>query len=223
MNALSGRNQLTVWWFKEVTPPSAKFTPFFLPSKVGRYTVVYPVGKPQIVIASGIGTGDLGPSQQAGSVYYQNDVSQPGFNPNEEHALLLGKSAYALRDDLNNPSTTSQPFVLLAYTSPTDLRPSIDVFQVVRETFPYPLVTATASDQNANNTKSKGRTIVNMRAGVAELPLGSAKMEISLWVKNLIKENNPSNFIDFGPGFGGLTVGYFPDPRTYGLTVGAKF
>jgi iron complex outermembrane receptor protein len=89
-------------------------------------------------------------------------------------------------------------------------------------TFPYALTTATASDQNANNTKSKGRTIVNMRAGVAELPLGSAKMEISLWVKNLIKENNPSNFIDFGPGFGGLTVGYFPDPRTYGLTVGAK-
>ena len=139
VNALSGRNQLTVWWFKEVTPPSAKFAPFFLPSKVGRYTVVYPTGKPQIVIASGIGTGDLGPSQQAGSVYYQNDVSQPGFNPNEEHALLLGKSAYALRDDLNIATTTSQPFVLLAYTSPSDKRPSIDVYQVVRETFAYPL------------------------------------------------------------------------------------
>jgi hypothetical protein len=139
VNALSGRNQLTVWWFKVVSPPSAKFAPFFLPSKVGRYTAVYPTGKPQIVIASGIGTGDLGPSQQEGSVYYQNDATQPGFNPNEEHALLLGKSAYALRDDLNNATTTSQPFVLLAYTSPTDSRPSIDVYQVVRETFAYPL------------------------------------------------------------------------------------
>ena len=86
VNALSGRNQLTVWWFKEVAAPSAKFTPFFLPSKVGRYTVVYPTGKPQIVIASGIGTGDLGPSQQAGNVYYQNDATKVGFNPNEEHA-----------------------------------------------------------------------------------------------------------------------------------------
>ena len=139
VNALSGRNQLTVWWFKEVAPPSEKFVPFFLPSKVGRYTVVYPTGKPQIVIASGIGTGDLGPSQQAGSIYVQNDTTKVGFNPNEEHALLLGKSAYALRDDLNNATTTSQPFVLLAYTSPTDLRPSIDVYQVVRETFDYPL------------------------------------------------------------------------------------
>ena len=42
-------------------------------------------------------------------------------------------------------------------------------------------------------------------------------------MKNLTKESSPSNFIDFGPGFGGLTVGYFPDPRTYGLTVGVKF
>jgi hypothetical protein len=139
VNALPGRNQLTVWWFKEVAPPSAKFTPFLLPSKVGHYTVVYPTAKPQIVIASGIGTGDLGPSQQAGSVYYQNDATKPGYNPNEEHALLLGKSAYALRNDLNDPTTTSEAFVLLAYTHPTDRRPSMDVYQVLRETFAYPL------------------------------------------------------------------------------------
>ena len=58
---------------------------------------------------------------------------------------------------------------------------------------------------------------------ISPAPLASAKAEISLWVKNLTEESNPSNFIDFGPGFGGLTVGYFPDPRTYGLTVGVKF
>ena len=138
VNALSGRNQLTVWWFKKVAAPSAKFVPFYLPSKVGRYTAVYPADKPQIVIASGIGTGNLGPSQQAGGVYYQNDEAQPGFNPNEEHALMVNGRAYALRDDLNG-SNTSQPFVLLAYTSPSDQRPSMDVYEVVRETFAYPL------------------------------------------------------------------------------------
>jgi iron complex outermembrane receptor protein len=90
-------------------------------------------------------------------------------------------------------------------------------------TFPYALVTPNASAQNANNTKSKGRTIVNLRAAVAEVPLGGSTAEIALWVKNLTKEKDPSNFIDFGPGFGGLTVGYFPDPQTYGLTVGVKF
>ena len=26
-----------------------------------------------------------------------------------------------------------------------------------------------------------------------------------------------------GAGFGGLTLGYFPDPRTYGATFGVKF
>jgi len=139
VNALPGKNQLTIWWFKEVAAPSDKFGSFHLPSKVGRYTVDYPAVAPQIVIASGIGTGDLGPSQQAGSIYYQNDATQPGFNPNEEHALMLGSRAYALRIDLNAASTTSEPFVLLAYTSAADQRPSMDVYEVLRETFEYPL------------------------------------------------------------------------------------
>lgn len=90
-------------------------------------------------------------------------------------------------------------------------------------TYPYALVTTNPSDQNANLTQSKGRSIVNLRAAVSEIPLGNARAELALWVRNLTKEANPSNFIDFGPGFGGLTVGYFPDPRTYGLTVGLKF
>ena len=42
-------------------------------------------------------------------------------------------------------------------------------------------------------------------------------------VRNLTKEANPSNFIDFGPGFGGLTLGYFPDPRTFGVTGAVRF
>lgn len=90
-------------------------------------------------------------------------------------------------------------------------------------TFPYALTVPTASDQTADNTKSKGRTIVNLRAAVAEVPLGGATAEIALWVRNLTKERDPSNFIDFGPGFGGLTLGYFPDPRMYGVTVGTRF
>ena len=139
VNALPGKNQLTIWWFKEVAAPSDKFGSFHLPSKLGRYTVEYPSEAPQIVIASGLGSGDLGPSQQAGSIYYQNDATQPGFNPNEEHALMLGSRAYALRDDLNDDSTTSEPFVLLAYTSAADDRPSMDVYEVLRETFAYPL------------------------------------------------------------------------------------
>jgi hypothetical protein len=141
VNALPANNQLTVWWFKQVPAPNANFAAFYLPSVVGHYTVVYPTSPapPEIVIASGLGTGDLGPSQQLGSIYYQNDFTQPGFNPNEEHALMMAGRAYALRDDLNNAATTSSPFVLLAYTDPHDQRPSIDAYKVVRSNFTYPL------------------------------------------------------------------------------------
>lgn len=90
-------------------------------------------------------------------------------------------------------------------------------------TFPYALRTPTASDQNAYNTRSKGRTIVNLRAALSDFDLGGVKTELSAWVRNLTNEKNPSNFIDFGPGFGGLTLGYFPDPRTYGVTFGVRF
>ncbi|WP_374527063.1 TonB-dependent receptor [Novosphingobium sp.] len=90
-------------------------------------------------------------------------------------------------------------------------------------TFPYALVTPTPSDQNAHSSQSKGRTIVNLRATVGDVPLGGAKVDVSVFVRNLTKESDPSNFIDFGPGFGGILLGYFPDPRTYGVSVGVKF
>lgn len=90
-------------------------------------------------------------------------------------------------------------------------------------TFPYPLTTPTASDQNAYTTRSPGRTMLNLRATVSQIQLAGTKTEVSLFVRNLLKENDPTNYIDFGPGFGGLTLGYFPDPRTFGITLGAKF
>lgn len=90
-------------------------------------------------------------------------------------------------------------------------------------TFPYPLVTPTPSDQNAYTTRSKGRTIVNLRAALSDFEIGGVKTEIAAFVRNLTKEDNPSNFIDFGPGFGGLTLGYFPDPRTWGISAVVRF
>ena len=61
-----------------------------------------------------------------GSIYNQPDPALPGYNPNEEHALMLGGQVYALRDDLNltgvaepaslGTSYSSDPWVLLQYT-----------------------------------------------------------------------------------------------------------
>ena len=144
VNAQPADKVLTVRWFKKIAAPSAKFKDLYVPGKVGRYTVSYPVAPSQIVIAQGVGTGDLSGEQGAGAVYVQNDYKQPGYNPNEEHAFMMNGTpsrAYALRDDLNiHPPVsgylasnyTSEPYVLVAYTSATDQRPAMHAYQVVR-------------------------------------------------------------------------------------------
>ncbi|OHT20456.1 TonB-dependent receptor [Edaphosphingomonas haloaromaticamans] len=90
-------------------------------------------------------------------------------------------------------------------------------------TYPYAIDVTGPSDQTAMTTQSQGRTIVNLRGVVSDVPLGGVEAQFSFWVRNLFKENNPQNFIDFGPSFGGMTVAYFPDPRTYGITAGIRF
>jgi hypothetical protein len=144
VNALEGDRSLTVWWFRKVTPPNNKFEPFHLPAVAARYHVSYPEDAQELVIASGKGVENPGltSAQAQGSIYYQNDPSKIGYNPNEEHALLLAGNAYALRDDLNTP-TSSQPYVLIQYmeaaTTTAPARPAMRVLRVVRETETYPL------------------------------------------------------------------------------------
>jgi hypothetical protein len=136
VNALPSDNLLTVRWFKKISAPSGQFNDFYVPGKVGRYTVSYPASTaPQIVLAQGVGTNDLTGAEADGSVYYQNSAALPGYNPNEEHAMMLGGRAYALREDLNvtdSSGYTSEPFVLVAYTDATDRRPAIHAYKVVR-------------------------------------------------------------------------------------------
>lgn len=105
-----------------------------------------------IVIASQIGSGPLLPTTyKTPSIYFQNvrrlpgpdgefgtadDVTLLGYNPNEEHALLIdqgnGLSAFALRDDLATPET-SEPFVLVSYLNAQERdRPAMKLFRVVK-------------------------------------------------------------------------------------------
>ncbi|GAA5122092.1 DUF642 domain-containing protein [Luteolibacter yonseiensis] len=141
--------QLTVRWFKKIARPSTEFPDLYVPGKIGRYTVSYPATtSPEIVIAQGVGTDDLSAAQDAGYVYYQNDPSKPGYNPNEEHAFSISPRAYALRDDLNITSGenyTSEPFLLLAYQNPVDARPAMKAYKVRRSNATYDFdYTATA-------------------------------------------------------------------------------
>ena len=144
VNAMPGRNQLEVWWFQPDNADAAKgFETVYWPSVIADYTIRWPANPAKIVLASNKGSGPLDSLRAEGGIYYQNDPTLPGYNPNEEHAIMLAGQLYALRDDLNLTNGTaanlnlgtnysSPPYVLLAYGD-TDGRPSMSVFQVQRE------------------------------------------------------------------------------------------
>ena len=136
VNAIPGRNQLEVWWFRrDKAQLGLGIVPISWPSAIGRYTVQYPGSPREIVLASNAGTGGLDSLVAKGSIYYQNERSLPGYNPNEEHAMMIGGQGWALRDDLNITSGgdfSSMPFVLISYFGP-DKRPSMAAFRVLRE------------------------------------------------------------------------------------------
>lgn len=150
VNAIPGQDLLEVWWFRENSTNAVRnsangFLPVHWPSVMARYTLRYPTNSSEIVMASNDGSGALPSLQAKGGIYRQNDSTAAGYNPNEEHALMVGGQVFALRDDLNLMATnspavlaggtatySSEPFVLLTYTA-ADGRPSIRPFRVLRE------------------------------------------------------------------------------------------
>jgi hypothetical protein len=128
----------------------------YWPSDPMRLTVEWPsvADSPDpIVIASQLGSGPLTPTTyKSPSIYVQNQRTLPGpdgedgtaddltllgYNPNEEHAVLIdqgnGPAAFALRNDLGTAST-SQPFVLVSYLDGGNKdRPAMKVLRVVRQ------------------------------------------------------------------------------------------
>lgn len=139
VNAAPGNDRLEVWWFRinsiNQEQMAQGFRPVYWPAVLGRYTLRWPDPAREIVLASNDGSGPLSSLEAKGQIYYQNDRNQPGFNPNEEHALMQGGQAYALRDDLNltqGTNYTSEPYVLIEYTA-EDNRPAMSVFKVRRE------------------------------------------------------------------------------------------
>ncbi len=136
VNAIPGHNHLEVWWFRpNDANPVLGFQTVYWPAVIGDYTIQWPSNAPAIVLAGNAGSGPLDSERATGNIYYQNDPTKPGYNPNEEHALMLGGQAYALQDDLNitnGPNYSSAPFVLLSYFG-DDGRPAMSVFQVMRE------------------------------------------------------------------------------------------
>ena len=114
----------------------------FWPYQPVRFEPQWPTNASHLVIASLQGTGVINPTQFVNwQLYYQNDTNQPGFNPNDEHALRLpysgGEAVFALRSDLGTPQT-SQPFVLIQYQDPANGGQwRMKVWQVVAQETPW--------------------------------------------------------------------------------------
>lgn len=73
------------------------------------------------------------------------------------------------------------------------------------------------------NEQIKGDDIdlIDAQIGIDGIPLGTSEGEVRLWVKNLTNAKDFVRSIDYGQlGFAG---GYYAEPRTYGITLGAKF
>ncbi|TAJ52984.1 MAG: TonB-dependent receptor [Nevskiaceae bacterium] len=87
-------------------------------------------------------------------------------------------------------------------------------------TYPYQLAATNTVAPVAGDTKVSAHGLLNGRLALGKLKLGrTASGELALWVRNALDEDEPVNFIDFGPGFGNLTPSYFLDPRTFGATA----
>jgi len=144
VNAIPGTNSLEVWWFRPNSSSAGLnannsdlgFRTIYWPSVIGRYTLQWPTAPREIVMASNDG-GKLVGTEANGRLYYENDPTQDGYNPNEEHALISGDKVYATRDDINLTGTSaarysSHPFVLVEHQA-TDGRPNMAIFRVLRE------------------------------------------------------------------------------------------
>jgi len=116
-------------------------------SRAVRYAPRWPYDPDRIVIASEKGSEvngqavlTAGDFPQA-SIYQQNDYSAPGYNPNDEHALMAPSSTgsgsdavFALRSDFggdNDKSAASDPYVLLKYYNNTDSEWNFKLYKVV--------------------------------------------------------------------------------------------
>ncbi len=142
VNSSDVHAMLEVWWFQEGTV----YTPgVYWPHKSAKYRAVWPParGVNEIVIASRLGAG---PYPDDAEVYFSglpgsNPAGIPGWNPNDEHAIVLpiagSKRVFAVRDDNPRNAPSGHPFVLVKYHLPGSPLWAMSVHSVVGQQPPH--------------------------------------------------------------------------------------
>ncbi|HAJ37505.1 MAG TPA: hypothetical protein DCL15_17695 [Chloroflexi bacterium] len=187
-DTLNGGHDLRVAWYR----PDERNVAW--PVKSVGYRCLWPANPPQIVIASELGSEIGGQTVLdpdlfgSPTVYHQPSVNVPGYNPNDEHALLAASNLgnkepalYALRTDL-----ATQPYALLKYRDPReDNRLKIAVYQVRLTQAPQPItntsllsgtITLLAGESGASSAATTVGAAttppVTLRIGSGDLPAG---------------------------------------------------
>jgi len=141
VNSFVPHGALEVWWFREsLYAPGTHW-----PHKTALYQPNWPASRgatDELVIASRLGVG----SYPSDSRIYEggtpgSNPGTPGWNPNDEHALLLpiagSLRAFAVRDDNPRGAQSGHPFVLVQYHPPSSMLWQMDVWRVVGERPPF--------------------------------------------------------------------------------------
>ncbi|MCX7562782.1 hypothetical protein OS176_04370 [Xanthomonadaceae bacterium XH05] len=116
-------------------------------SQAVRYQPRWPLNPDRIVIASELGSEVFGQQILSASqfpqahIYVQNNFNAPGFNPNDEHAMMAPSAngsgvdaVFALRSDFggqDDQAAPSDPYVLLKYFNNSSLEWNYRIYRVL--------------------------------------------------------------------------------------------
>lgn len=182
--------------YRPVWPAKASLPKIVIASEFGS-EAQYPEGTDQVVRGASNGfpeANTFDPTRfQSVSIYSQNDLNAPGYNPNEEHAVMAPSlrnvtvsprppAAYALRDgDLNTQVNTidytSDPFVLVEFVDQATGEAGMKVYDILktdgtRQFVPQSVLTKSGDSISTSPSlmASLGYLNVTMNAGEPVIP-----------------------------------------------------
>ncbi|MDB5397753.1 MAG: TonB-dependent receptor [Rhodospirillales bacterium] len=89
--------------------------------------------------------------------------------------------------------------------------------------YPYSFNPAAGPEGFAGSTKASPQNIFDARLRLTNIDVPDGTVDIEMWGKNIFNDKYRINGIDFGPGFGNMTISYYGDPPTFGGDVTYHF
>jgi iron complex outermembrane receptor protein len=89
--------------------------------------------------------------------------------------------------------------------------------------YEYPYSFNPSAGYYAGSTKASAQNIFDARLRLTNIQVPNGTVDIEMWGKNIFNDKYRINGIDFGPGFGNMTISYYGDPPTFGGDVTYHF